>query len=84
VARFVAPDHRLTDDEADAILLSRQGHQIQQMMRYTAVGDPAAVQRGLEQFAAHTRADELIVTLVSPTLEQRLNSASLLAEIAIR
>ncbi len=82
VARFVAPNRRLTDDEADEILQSRQGQQIQQMMRYTAAGDRAAVARGLENFAAHTNADELIVTLISPTLAQRLRSATLLAELA--
>jgi luciferase family oxidoreductase group 1 len=81
-ARFVAPGRHLSDDEADEILQSRQGQQIQHMMRWTAAGDSAAVARGLEQFAAHTGADELIVVLMSPTLEQRLRSATLLAELA--
>ena len=81
-ARFVAPGRQLSDDEADAILQSPQGMHIQQMMRWTAAGDRAAVARGLEAFADHTGADELVVVLISPTLEQRVRSATLLAELA--
>lgn len=54
------------------------------MMEYTAVGDAAAVGRYLDGFATHSGADELIVTLVSPTLEDRLQAATLLADIAAR
>jgi luciferase family oxidoreductase group 1 len=80
-ARFVAPGQHLSDDEADAILQSRQGQQVQAMMRYTAAGDSAAVTRGLQDFAAHTGADELVVVFLSPTLPERLRSATLLAEL---
>jgi hypothetical protein len=52
------------------------------MMRWTAAGDRAAVARGLEAFTEHTGADELVVVLISPTLSQRLRSATLLAELA--
>ena len=55
-----------------------------QMMECTAVGDPHAVERYLEAFAASSHADELIVTLMSPTLEDRLRSAAILAGIAER
>jgi luciferase family oxidoreductase group 1 len=82
VGRFVAPGRRLTDDEADEILASRAGQHVLQMMEYTAVGDPPAVKRYLDDFARHTAADELIVTLTSPTLEDRLRSASILADVA--
>jgi luciferase family oxidoreductase group 1 len=81
VARFVAPGRHLSDDEADAILHSPQGMYIQNMMRWTACGDSAAVARALEAFTDHTGADELVVVLISPTLEQRLRSATLLAEL---
>ena len=82
VARFVGRGRRLSDDEADELLASRAGQQVLQMMEYTAVGDPGAVERFLDDFARHTQADELIVTLTSPTLEQRLRSATILADIA--
>ena len=40
------------------------------MMQYTAVGEPDAVKRYLDDFARHTGADELIVTLMSPDARQ--------------
>src|SRR5205823_1246758 len=82
VSRFVGGGRRLSDDEADEVLASRTGQQILQMMEYTAVGHPDAVKRYLEEFARGTGADELIVTLVSPTLDERLRSATILAEVA--
>ena len=79
VARFVAHDRPLSDDEADAILESRAGRQVVHMMQYTAVGEPPTVKRYLDDFASRIDADELIVTLMSPTLEQRFRAATLLA-----
>jgi len=82
VARFVAPGRSLSDDEADALLESRAGQQVLHMMQYTAVGDGPAVTRYLDGFAARVEADELIVTLSSPTLDDRLRAATILAEAA--
>lgn len=82
VGRFVAPGRRLTDDEADEVLASRAGQQVLKMMEYTAVGDPRSVKRYLDDFARGTGADELIVTLMSPTIEDRLRSATILADVA--
>jgi luciferase family oxidoreductase group 1 len=81
-ARFVAPGRHLTDDEADEVLRSPAGKQVAHMMRWTAAGDSNAVNGALQQFADHTKADELIIVGLSPTLEQRLRSATLLAELA--
>ncbi len=82
VARFLAPGHPVTDEQADTLLDSRAGRHILQMMEYTAVGDPPAVRRYLDKFAEHAGADELIVTLMSPGLENRLRAATLLSEVA--
>ena len=82
VSRFVGRGRALTDDEADDLLASRAGQQVLHMMEYTAVGDAAAVRRYLDGFAQQTGADELIVTLTSRTLEQRLRAASILADLA--
>ena len=82
VARFLARGDQVTDDQADALLDSRAGRQVLQMMNYTAVGDPPAVKRYLDGFAHHADADELIVTLMSPGFEARLRAAGLLAEVA--
>jgi luciferase family oxidoreductase group 1 len=81
VARFVGGGRTFTDDEADQILASRAGQQLLQMMEYTAVGDAAAVKRYLDDFSRHTGADELIVTLISRTLDKRLRAASILADL---
>ncbi|HEX6392738.1 MAG TPA: LLM class flavin-dependent oxidoreductase [Acidimicrobiales bacterium] len=82
VARFLSRSDQITDEGADALLESRAGQQVLRMMEYTAVGDPPAVRRYLDDFARHADADELIVTLLSPGLENRLRAATLLAEAA--
>jgi luciferase family oxidoreductase group 1 len=82
VARFLGRGARVSDEEADLMLESRAGRQVLHMMEYTAAGDPAAVKRYLDGFAEHAGADELIVTLMSPTLEDRLHAATLLAQVA--
>ena len=80
VARFLRPGQDVTEDQADSLMESRAGRGVLQMMTYTAVGDPPAVRRYLDGFAEHADADELIVTLMSPGLENRLRAATLLAE----
>ena len=82
VTRFLAKGEKVTDEQADALLESRAGRHVLQMMQYTAVGDPPAVKRYLDAFREHAGADELIVTLMSPGIENRLRAAALLAEAA--
>jgi luciferase family oxidoreductase group 1 len=81
IARFVAPGRDLSDDQADAILASPQGQQVAQMMHYSAVGAPGDVRVYLDEFAQLTGADELIVAHASPTIEQRLRSVDLVADV---
>ena len=68
--------------EADAILASPQGRQITQMMHYSAVGDPQTVKEYIGEFAEHADADELIVVHSSPTVETRLHSLDLVADVS--
>ncbi len=82
VARFVAGDRKLTDDEADAILASPQGLQLAAMMQYTAAGTPEVVKEYLDAFAVHADADELIVAHAGPSVADRLQSLDLLADVA--
>ncbi|CAB4707874.1 unannotated protein [freshwater metagenome] len=82
VARFLVPDLELSDEDADALIASPQGRQITSMMRYTACGSPQQVGEYLQDFAKHAHADELIVAHSSPTLEARLRSVDLLAQLA--
>ena len=81
VARFLRVPRELTDEEADELLASPQGQGIAQMTHYTAAGDPALVRRYLENFAQEARVDELITVHPSRTLEQRLHSIDLLADV---
>jgi alkanesulfonate monooxygenase SsuD/methylene tetrahydromethanopterin reductase-like flavin-dependent oxidoreductase (luciferase family) len=76
------PGVSLSDEQADEVLASAQGAQIQHMVRYSAVGRPHQVRAYLDEFEQHADADELIVAFQSPTVEQRLRSAELLAGVS--
>jgi luciferase family oxidoreductase group 1 len=71
-----------SDEEADAILASPQGRAVEQMMKYTASGTPSEVRAYLDEFAGHAKADELIVAHGAPTIEGRLRSVDLLADVS--
>jgi len=72
---------RLTDEEADAVLDSPQAAPVHQMVKYTGVGTAEHVGEYVDWFGKHADADELIVAHQSSTLEGRLRSAELLAEV---
>jgi luciferase family oxidoreductase group 1 len=80
VARMLAGERRLSDDEIEALLHSPQGQSVASMMRYTAAGTPDAVRDYLASFAAEAEADELMVVHAGPTVEARLRSVDLVAE----
>jgi luciferase family oxidoreductase group 1 len=80
VGRMLGGRRRFTDDELDELVRSPQGQQVAGMMRYSAVGDPAAVEAYLTEFVGHADADELIVVHASPTIEARLRSLDLVAD----
>ena len=84
VAHFLAPGRTLTDDEADRILGSPQGRQLRSMAKYAAIGTPEQVRDYLDGFARHAAADELIVVNQSPSVEARLRSVELVAEVSGR
>ena len=69
-----------TDDEAEQILASEGGRQIDQMVTYSAIGTPNDVRDYLERFAKLADADELIVAHQSTSTEGRLRSVQLTAE----
>ena len=83
VVRFLARGEQasnVSDAQADELMRSPAGRHVLQMMQYTAVGDPPEVRAYLDGFLRHAGADELIVTLMSPGIENRLHAAGLLAE----
>jgi luciferase family oxidoreductase group 1 len=83
VNALLARGRALTDDEADLVLASPEGRRIESMVTYSAVGRPDEAREYLDGFAKHADADELIVAIQSPTVEQRLRSAELLADAVI-
>ncbi len=68
-----------SDEQADAILASPAGRQVENMATYTAVGTAVEVHEYITAFARHADADELMVVHHSPTTEARLRSVELLA-----
>lgn len=80
VAALLGRGRAVTDAEADAMLASPAGAQIDAMMVNTAVGTPAQARERLEAFARHADADELIVSHLSPRAQDRLVSVALAAE----
>jgi luciferase family oxidoreductase group 1 len=82
VSRFLGGEREFTDDEADSILASPQGRQIVQMMHYSAVGAPRTIMEYLDEFAVHADADELLVVHSAPTIEARLRSVDLVADVS--
>jgi luciferase family oxidoreductase group 1 len=71
------PDY--TDAQIDEFLLTAQGAQLANMMKHTAVGNPAEVRDYLTDFATATGADELIIAHASSGLDDRLRSVELTA-----
>jgi luciferase family oxidoreductase group 1 len=76
---FLARGRSLPDDEADALLASPAGRQLEAMLRYAAIGTRGQVRPYVEEFARHADADEVIVAHHAPDGEARLHSAELLA-----
>ena len=80
VAQLLGRDRTFTDEEADQILKSPAGLQIEQMVRYSAVGTPDQVREYLDWFAGHAQADELIVASQASNQDAWLHSYELLAQ----
>jgi luciferase family oxidoreductase group 1 len=79
---FSRPGQRLDDAQVEAVLASPQGAMVDQMLQYTATGPPDAVAAYLTDFRALTEADELITAHQADTVEGRLRSLELLAQVA--
>ncbi|MFZ1587417.1 MAG: LLM class flavin-dependent oxidoreductase [Candidatus Microthrix parvicella] len=82
VAALLAPGRKLSDAELDSVMSSPGGRQVASMMRYTASGTPDTVKTYLDDFQQHANADELIVVPASRSVENRLQSLELLAQVS--
>lgn len=79
---FFARGRTLTDAEADLLVESGAGAQIDSMMVHTALGTPDDVREQLDAFAALADADELITAHSAPTAAARVHSVELTARAA--
>lgn len=80
VNQLLGRGRTFSDVEADAILDSPSGLQIQQMSHYTGIGTPDEVRAYLDDFVTHAEADELIVASMASNTEATLRSFELLAK----
>ncbi|WP_080793835.1 LLM class flavin-dependent oxidoreductase [Corynebacterium pacaense] len=71
---------QITDEQLDAIMESASGHQIVDMLRYTAIGTGGDVKAFLEGFVRTAQADELMISLQSPDQESTDRNLEILAE----
>ncbi|MCQ4625483.1 LLM class flavin-dependent oxidoreductase [Corynebacterium sp. CCUG 65737] len=70
----------LSEEQLDAVMNAPQGQQIVGMLRYTAQGTSEQITDYLEQFQELSGADELMISLQSPTHEESLRSMEILSD----
>jgi luciferase family oxidoreductase group 1 len=74
---FVQPPAAMTDDLKEIL----KHTQIEQMLKYSFVGDKATVKQKVKEFMEHTQADELIAVTNIYDVNDRIKSYKLFAEI---
>jgi luciferase family oxidoreductase group 1 len=74
----------LSEGDAEALLGMPAGQQVSQMLSCAAVGTPDEAVAYAEAFTTRAQADELIMTLGSPTLEGRMRSLDLFLSASAR
>ena len=73
-------DRPLTEDQVDLVLSSPAAAQVDDMLRYSAVGTGESVKGQLAAFAEHAGADELILAGAAPDKPAKLRTFELVAE----
>ena len=80
VAALLGRGRAVTEAEAEAMLASPAGAQVDAMMVNTVVGTPGQAREQLAAFARRADADELIVSHLPPDVGARLRSVELAAD----
>lgn len=80
VHAMVARGRDLTTKQLDQLVDSFAGHQVTQMLQYNAVGNPEEVSTYLEEFAKHSRADELMLSIQDDDESSLLESLDIVAQ----
>lgn len=73
----------LTEDQLDELLAGPVGRQVDEMLRYAAVGTPDQVERQLSEFAAFAGADEVMLAPMAHDREVWFGTARALAPLAV-
>lgn len=71
---------KLSDEEVEQLVHSAPGQQILQMLEMTAVGTPDQVREWLDDFARRVNADELIITNMARSLDDRKQALQLISD----
>lgn len=80
VRQMLQRQYPISDAQIEDFIASGGADQILDMLRYTAVGDPAAVVAQLQDFQELTGADELMLSFQASQWENTLHSMQLLAD----
>ncbi|WP_030016609.1 MULTISPECIES: LLM class flavin-dependent oxidoreductase [Micrococcales] len=80
VQAMVGRGRDLTEAELDMLVESPAGQQIIDMLRFTAQGTGPEVKAYLDRFANLAQADELMISLQSPSTEESARSMEILAD----
>jgi len=78
-ALFSPPGNRMTDKQAEELLVSPRGAYLNRVFHYSASGTAESVVRTLDAFAAETGAHEIITAHHADRTESRVHSIALLA-----
>ncbi|WP_129358181.1 MULTISPECIES: LLM class flavin-dependent oxidoreductase [Micrococcaceae] len=80
VESMVGRGRQLTESELDMLVHSPAGQQIIEMLRFTAQGTGDEVKDYLDRFANVAQADELMISLQSPSTAESSRSMEILAD----
>ncbi len=81
VGRFLAGGRKLDDRELDRLVNSGGGRQVAAMMTHTAAGSADRVREQLTEFAEFADADELMLVPSARSVNDRLGTLEIVAEV---
>lgn len=83
LALYGRSDQPLDESQIAVLLRGPQGQQVDEMLTYTALGQPDTVRAYLEDFRQHADADELMLAHHADSIDGRLRSLDLLGEVQL-
>lgn len=80
VRSMLGRGRKLSDADVEQLVHSAPGQQVLQMLEMTAVGTPDQVRDWLDDFAKRFNADELVITNVARSLDDRKRALQLISD----